>query len=128
MIIEWLVPDTNMVVSARRACLMPISGCRIYSLVFWNSRPQVFKDVHSLFLVAIDYFKSLFALSSTSKRKVELYYRDRLREKSVFHDVGRYLANKPETDGLLGLKFSSLKLANLFKEYGWSGVRNLSCG
>ena len=90
MTIKWLDPDANTVISAHRACLTPISGCRIYFLVSLIPRPQVFKEVHSLFLVAVDYFESLFAFSSTSTREAALYSRDLLREKSVFRDFGRY--------------------------------------
>ena len=35
--------------------------------------PAALKEHYSLFLVVIDYFKSLFALSSTSQREVVVY-------------------------------------------------------
>ena len=40
MVIKWLDADTNMVISAGRACLVLISGRRTHSLIAWTRGPK----------------------------------------------------------------------------------------
>ena len=74
-----------------------------HSPIAWNPRPQIKKKLKSLFHVAIDYFESLFAFSSTPQREVVLYSHNSLQEKGIFHAVVRFQPTLLEKYGLLSL-------------------------
>ena len=65
----------------------------VVELIPWSlgTHNKVFKDGYSLFLIAIDYFKSLLAISSTSQREVVLHSQDLRRSEKVSPFLPRWV-------------------------------------